>query len=226
MDGILNINKPAGLTSHDVVDCIRRVIRQKKVGHAGTLDPQACGVLILLLGKATKLAQNLKSDSKEYIASMKLGINTTTQDAWGEIIEQKANFSISKEAVEKTLLSFKGEINQVPPMFSALHHKGKRLYELAREGKEVERPPRKVTIFEIKLLDFVPHEDVLTFKVACSSGCYIRTLCADIGKLLGVGGHLTSLKRVRSGKFKIEDAIDLSDLKEGKIKVEEVLLSI
>lgn len=221
MDGILNVNKPVDMTSHDVVDCIRRLIKQKKVGHAGTLDPQASGVLVLLLGKATKLAENLKGDSKEYIASMKFGVNTTTQDAWGEIIEQRSNFSIQKESVKKTLLGFKGEINQIPPMFSALHYQGKRLYELARQGKEVKRLPRKVTIFEIKLLDFVP-PDELTFIVACSSGFYVRTLCADIGAALGVGGHLTSLKRIRSGRFKVEDSINLSDLTEGKIKVEEV----
>jgi len=225
MDGILNINKPVNMTSHDVVQCIRRLIKQKKVGHAGTLDPQAGGVLVLLLGKATKLAQSIQSDSKEYRASMRLGVNTTTQDAWGEIIETKSKFNLQKEEVEKVLLGFKGEINQIPPMFSALHSQGKRLYELARQGKEIERLPRKVKIFEIKLLDFVPPAE-LTFKVTCSSGTYIRTLCADIGKILGVGGHLTSLQRIRSGRFKIEDAIDLSDLMIGKIKVEEVLLSI
>lgn len=213
------------MTSHDVVACIRRLIKQKKVGHAGTLDPQACGVLVLLLGKATKLAQNIQKETKEYTASMKLGINTTTQDAWGEITEKKFQFSLQKEEIEKALLDFKGEIDQIPPMFSALHYQGKRLYELAREGKEVTRPPRKVKIFEIKLLDFIP-PDELTFKVTCSSGTYIRTLCADIGRMLEVGGHLTFLKRIRSGKFKIEDSIDLSDLMVGKIKVEEALLSI
>jgi len=225
MDGILNINKPTNMTSHDVVQCIRRLIKQKKVGHGGTLDPQACGVLVLLLGKATKLAQNIQTDAKEYSVSMKLGINTTTQDAWGEIIEKRSNFNIHKEEVEKVLLGFKGEINQIPPMFSALHYHGKRLYELARQGKEIERPPRKVTIFEIKLLDFILPDEII-FKVTCSSGTYMRTLCADIGKILGVGGHLTSLKRIRSGKFKIEEATDLSDLMMGKIKVEEVILSI
>jgi tRNA pseudouridine55 synthase len=225
MDGILNINKPADMTSHDVVQCIRKLIKQKKVGHAGTLDPQAGGVLVILLGKATKLAERLKADSKEYIASMKLGINTTTQDAWGKIIERKYNFNIQKEAIEKVFLDFIGEIHQIPPMFSALHHKGKRLYELARQGKEVERKARKVNIFELKLLEFV-FPDKITFKVVCSSGTYIRTLCADIGNALGVGGHLTSLRRIRSGKFKINDSIALSDLLEGKIKVEEVLLSV
>ncbi|MEW6618627.1 MAG: tRNA pseudouridine(55) synthase TruB [bacterium] len=224
IDGILNINKPAGMTSHDVVQCIRRLINQKKVGHAGTLDPQAEGVLILLLGKATKLSESLKSDSKEYLAEMKLGIKTTTQDAWGQIIEQKSNFTIQKKDIEKVLLDFEGEINQIPPMFSAIHHEGKRLYELARLGKEVERQPRKVKIFEIKLLNFI-HQDEFRFKVTCSSGTYIRTLCADIGEALGVGGHLTSLKRIKSGNFKIEDSIGLKDLIEGKIKVEEVLLS-
>ncbi len=225
MDGILNINKPSNMTSHDVVFRIRKVIKQKRIGHAGTLDPQATGVLVLLLGKATKLAETLKGDSKEYVASMKLGIKTTTQDAWGEITEQRTNFSLQKEAVENALLSFKGETNQIPPMFSALHHKGKRLYELARQGKEVERLPRQIKIFEIELLDFIP-SDNLTFRVVCSGGTYIRTLCADVGYVLEVGGHLTSLKRTRSGKFKIENAIDLFDLREGKIKVEEVLLSI
>ncbi|MDI6735345.1 MAG: tRNA pseudouridine(55) synthase TruB [bacterium] len=221
----MNINKPSNMTSHDVVFRIRKLIKQKRIGHAGTLDPQATGVLVLLLGKATKLAETLKGDSKEYFASMKLGIRTTTQDAWGEITEQKTDFSLQKEAVENALLSFKGETNQIPPMFSALHHKGKRLYELARQGKEVERLPRQIKIFEIELLNFRP-SDNLTFRVVCSGGTYIRTLCADVGEALGVGGHLTSLKRMRSGKFKIEDAIDLSDLIKGKIKVEEVLLSI
>lgn len=225
MDGILNINKPSNMTSHDVVSCIRRLIKQKRIGHAGTLDPQATGVLVLLLGKATKLAEILKGNSKEYVASMRLGIRTTTQDTWGEITEQKTDFSFQKKTVENALLSFKGEINQIPPMFSALHHKGKRLYELARQGKEVERLPRQIKIFEIELLDFMP-PDNLTFRVVCSGGTYIRTLCADVGNVLEVGGHLTSLKRIRSGRFKIEDAIDLSDLMEGKIKVEEVLLSI
>lgn len=213
------------MTSHDVVACIRRLIKQKKVGHGGTLDPQACGVLVLLLGKATKLAQKIQNEAKEYSASMKLGVNTTTQDAWGKITEERSNFSLQKEEIEKVLLGFKGEIYQVPPMFSALHYQGKRLYELAREGKEVERQPRKVKIFEIKLLDFIPPAE-LNFKVTCSSGTYIRTLCADIGRILEVGGHLTSLKRIRSGKFKIEDAIDLSELLLGKIKVKEALLSI
>ncbi|MFH1562494.1 MAG: tRNA pseudouridine(55) synthase TruB [Nitrospirota bacterium] len=224
MDGILNINKPSNMTSHDVVDCIRRLIKQKRIGHAGTLDPQATGVLILLLGKATKLAETLKGDSKEYVASMKLGIRTTTEDAWGEITEQKTNFSFQKKVIENALLSFKGEINQIPPMFSALHHQGKRLYELARQGKEVERLPRQIKIFEIELLDFIS-PDKITFRVMCSSGTYVRTLCADIGNTLGVGGHLTSLERIRSGRFKIEDSIDLFELIESKVKVEEVLLS-
>lgn len=225
MDGILNINKPINMTSHDVVVCIRRLIKQKRVGHGGTLDPQAGGVLVLLLGKATKLAQNIQKEAKEYSASMKLGVNTTTQDAWGEITEERSNFCLSKEEIEKVLAGFKGEIYQIPPMFSALHYHGKRLYELARQGKEVERQPRKVKIFEIKLLDFIP-PDKLSFKVTCSSGTYIRTLCADIGRILEVGGHLTSLTRIRSGNFKIEDAIELSDLLVGKIKVKEALLSI
>lgn len=225
MDGILNINKPVDMTSHDVVKCIRKLINQRKVGHAGTLDPQAEGVLIILVGKATKLSEKLKTNSKEYIASMSLGINTSTQDASGKIIEQKTDFEIKKDDIEKALISFKGRISQIPPMFSALHYKGKRLYELARQGKEVIRKPRKVTIFEIKLLEFIP-PDKVTFKVSCSSGTYIRTLCADIGKTLGVGGHLTSLSRIRSGRFKIEDSTNLSELMTGKIKVEEVLLSI
>jgi tRNA pseudouridine55 synthase len=156
---------------------------------------------------------------------MKLGINTTTQDAWGKIIDQKYNFNIKKDAIEKVFLDFIGEIHQIPPMFSALHHKGRRLYELARQGKEVERTQRKVNIFELKLLEFVS-PDKVTFRVVCSSGTYIRTLCADIGNALGVGGHLTSLTRIRSGKFKIKDSISLADLLDGKIKVEEVLLSI
>ena len=215
MDGILIINKPAGMTSHDVVDRIRCFAGQRRVGHAGTLDPEATGVLVILLGKATQLFEDMKETQKEYIAGMKLGITTTTQDAWGERLTENTGLKIEEAAVIATLPKFRGRITQIPPMFSAIKHKGQPLYKIARSGQSVERQPREVDIFELSLLSFDPERQEAILRVVCSSGTYIRTLCADIGAVLGVGAHMCSLRRTRVGEFSIDRAVLLDDFKNG-----------
>lgn len=213
--GILNINKPEGLTSHDVVVKLRKLLKIKKVGHTGTLDPQATGVLLICIGKATKLSNLLSSKNKGYTAGMKIGITTDTQDIWGNILEKKECSNLNIEQIKEAFLHFTGEINQVPPMYSAVKHKGKRLYKLAREGYIVERTPRKVTINSIEKISY--KEDAypeIIFKVSCSSGTYIRTLCEDIGKYLGYGACMFSLVRTKIGSYTIEDAVTLEKLSE------------
>ncbi len=204
MDGILVVNKPSGITSHDVVDFIRRKFNIKRVGHAGTLDPMATGVLVMLLGKATKLSSTFMSDDKEYIAKIFFGKSTDTQDAQGKVIEEKNIESLDIEDIKKALDKFKGEIEQIPPMVSAIKYKGKKLYQLARAGKTVEREPRKITITNLEILDFKFPE--MTFKVRCSKGTYVRTLCEDIGKTLGVPSHMSGLIRSASGDFLLKDS--------------------
>ena len=170
MDGILVVNKPLGITSHDVVDFIRRKFNIKRVGHAGTLDPMATGVLVMLLGKATKLSNTFTNDDKEYVAKVFFGKSTDTQDGQGKVIEEKNIDSLDIEVIKKALENFKGEIEQIPPMVSAIKHKGKKLYQLARLGKTVVREPRKINISSLEILDFKFPE--LTFKVKCSKGTY------------------------------------------------------
>lgn len=215
MDGILIVNKPAGITSHDVVNFIRRKFNIKRVGHAGTLDPMATGVLVMLLGKATKLSNTFTSDDKEYIAKVFFGKKTDTQDSSGRVIEEKNVSNPGMEAIEKALNNFKGEIEQVPPMVSAIKYKGKKLYQLARAGKIIEREPRKIKISSIEILGFEFPE--LTFKVKCSKGTYVRTLCEDIGGFLGFPSHMSALVRTRSGDFLLEDAKDLDEVYEKDI---------
>lgn len=213
--GILNINKPKGLTSHDVVVRLRKLLKIKKVGHTGTLDPQATGVLLICLGKATKLSNLLSSKNKGYIAGMRIGITTDTQDIWGDILKKKECSNLNIEQIKEAFLHFTGEISQVPPMYSAVKYKGKRLYKLAREGCIVERMPRKVTINSIEKIDY--KEDAypeVIFKVSCSSGTYIRTLCEDIGRYLGYGACMSSLVRIKIDSYTIEDAITLERLSE------------
>lgn len=212
MDGVINIYKERGFTSHDVVAKSRRILGTKKIGHAGTLDPEATGVLILCVGRATKLSDYIMSDKKTYSAELTLGITTDTQDAWGNVILRK-QVGFNREDIEIAVNSFIGEYNQLPPMYSAIKIDGKKLYCLARQGKEVERKPRKITIYDIKITEFLP-PDKVRFNVTCSKGAYIRTLCADIGEKLGFGGHMSYLSRIASGNFKIEDAITLSNLEE------------
>lgn len=215
MDGILIVNKPSGITSHDVVDFIRRKFNIKRVGHAGTLDPMATGVLVMLLGKATKLSNTFTSNDKEYVAKVFFGKKTDTQDAFGKVIEEKDINSLDIEDIKKALDNFKGEIEQIPPMVSAIKYKGKKLYQLARSGKTVKRDPRKIKISDIEILDFNFPE--LTFRVRCSKGTYVRTLCEDIGKSLGVPSHMSSLVRSASGDFLLEDSKTLDDVNEKDI---------
>ncbi|NLK38392.1 MAG: tRNA pseudouridine(55) synthase TruB [Epulopiscium sp.] len=219
MDGILNINKEKGYTSHDVVAVVRRTLQQKKVGHTGTLDPDAEGVLPICLGKATRLADDIMAAHKVYRAVLTLGVTTDTEDASGEILEQKP-VDFDEEAIQEAVDNFVGEIQQIPPMYSAIKIQGKKLYQLAREGKEIERAPRNVTIHDIKIQKFLPPNQ-LEMDIYCSKGTYIRTLCADIGKKLGCGGHMASLIRLASGGFKLEDAITLDELK--RLKEEDRL---
>lgn len=215
MDGILVVNKPAGITSHDVVDFIRRKFNIKRVGHAGTLDPMARGVLVMLLGKATKLSNTFIQDDKEYIAKVFFGKKTDTQDSQGKVIEEKNIDSLDIAAIKKVLNNFKGDIDQVPPMVSAIKHKGKKLYQLARSGKTVKREPRKIRISDIEILEFKFPE--LTFRVRCSKGTYVRTLCEDIGRSLGVPSHMSGLVRTRSGDFLLENSKALGDIYEKDI---------
>ena len=208
--GILNLNKPAGPTSHDVVLQVRRLSGQKRVGHAGTLDPQASGVLLLCLGQATRVAEYLMQSPKVYRATIRLGISTTTYDAEGEIRRQLPVPAFSGEEMEKALAPFVGRIAQKPPLYSALRYKGKRLYKWAREGAQIEPQPRPVEIEYIKVLRW--DSPSLTVEVRCSPGTYIRSLAHDLGEALGCGAHLSALTRLASGHFTLEEAITLEEL--------------
>jgi tRNA pseudouridine55 synthase len=206
MDGILNLNKPRGLTSHDIVARVRAVARQREVGHAGALDPMATGVLLLCLGRATRLAEYLIDSPKLYRARVRLGVITDTDDAEGVVIAERP-VEVDRMAVEAALERFRGPILQVPPMYSALKRDGKPLYRLARRGQTVEREPRPVEIYSLELIAWEPPELVL--EVLCSPGTYIRALARDLGETLGCGAHLTGLIRLASGDFRLEDAAEL-----------------
>lgn len=213
IDGVLNVNKPAGLTSHDVVARVRRVLSTKRVGHAGTLDPDATGVLVVAVGQATRLLPFLPLEPKIYVARAVFGVTTTTEDASGTVLEECDAGRITETGLLAVLPRFTGVISQIPPMVSAVHHEGRRLYELAREGKTVERAARKVTIQALAASDFVAGQQAeATLHVTCGGGTYIRTLCADIGTTLGVGGHMKSLVREAVGNFRLADALPLADL--------------
>jgi tRNA pseudouridine55 synthase len=217
MHGFLNVNKPAGMTSHDVVARIRRVVgRSVKVGHAGTLDPAATGVLPIALGQATRLIAYLTDTRKGYRATVCLGKTTTTDDAEGEVLEERPLPSLDHATLETMLSHFRGEIMQVPPIYSALHHEGQRLYDLARRGQAVQPPPRPVTIYRLGLESEPDHPLVpyLSLTVECSKGTYIRSLARDIGAALGCGAHLAALERTMTGPFTLEHAIPLADLLE------------
>jgi tRNA pseudouridine55 synthase len=209
-NGVLNIDKPAGWTSHDVVSRARKLLKIKKIGHAGTLDPDATGVLILCIGKATKLAEYLMGMDKEYEAVMRLGETTSTQDASGEILEKKEWDGIKEEELIGCFSRFTGEIAQIPSAYSAIKIGGIPSYQRARKGEEVNIPVRKVKIFRI---DYLGREGAnVSLKIHCSKGTYIRTLCHDMWGVLGPGAHVSSLRRTRSGKFSVEDSISLEKL--------------
>lgn len=225
INGIINIHKEAGFTSHDVVAKLRGICGQKKIGHTGTLDPMATGVLPVCLGNGTRLCDMLTDKDKEYVTELLLGVCTDTQDVSGQVLKE-VPVTVSEEMVCSAVMSFVGEYFQVPPMYSALKVNGKKLYELARAGKEVEREARPVTIQEIEILDMkLP---VVKMRVACSKGTYIRTLCADIGEKLGCGGTMKSLVRTRVADFSLENAVTLNELQELKDKgqLQEAVLPV
>lgn len=211
MDGIILINKPAGMTSHDVVNKVRKILHTKKVGHCGTLDPDALGVLVLCVGKATKALQFLTSEEKEYIATLSLGVATDTYDASGEVTKSVAFHGV--ENVEEVLNSFLGVQQQIPPIYSAIKVNGKKLYEYARNHEDVEIQPRTIRILEIELLSVLDHR--IQFRTKCSKGTYIRSLCVDIAEKLGYPGHMSHLIRSQSGHFRIEDCVTLEQLEQG-----------
>jgi len=210
--GILLVDKPKTWTSHDVVNFVRRRFNVKKVGHCGTLDPAATGLLVLLLGKATKSSQTLSRSDKAYAGTMLFGVETDSQDMDGEVTAEKDASFVTEEMVEKAFADFTGEIEQIPPMVSAVKKNGKKLYELARKGETVEREPRKITIHRFEATKF--HLPKVDFDVECSKGAYIRTLAADIGGKLGCGGVLFSLARTASGEFKLENARSVEDIRD------------
>jgi tRNA pseudouridine55 synthase len=209
MYGVLVIDKPAGMTSHDVVNAVRRLAGMRRVGHTGTLDPIATGVLVLLLGPATRLAQFASGATKRYRALIRLGVSTTTYDAAGEPLERHA-VDVDLDRLETALAAFRGEIEQVPPMYSAIKVKGRKLYELARQGKTVPRPPRAVTFYAIDILNWQSPD--LTLDVTCSAGTYIRSLAHDLGQELGCGAHLAALRRTASGPFDLSTSHTLDAL--------------
>ena len=209
--GIIVIHKPPDWTSMDVCAKLRGVFHEKRVGHAGTLDPMATGVLPVFVGRATRAVQFAETGEKEYLAGLRLGLVTNTQDTSGQVLETHPAIP-ARPAVEAALASFRGEIQQVPPMYSAVKIGGKKLYELARKGQEVERKPRAVTIYALDLLDELSSDGDLLLRVRCSKGTYIRTLCHDIGQALGCGGCMSSLVRTEACGFSLADAIPLSDV--------------
>ncbi len=212
VSGVLVIDKPVGMTSHDVVQIVRRGTGIRRSGHAGTLDPRASGVLVVLLGPAVRLSEWVAASDKRYMATLRLGARTDTYDAEGRVLEERPCPDLTPEQFRQVLEQFKGEIEQVPPSYSAVRVKGRRAYDLARQGKEVRLKPRKVHIYELELLEWEPPEAVL--EVHCSSGTYIRTLVDDIGKVVGCGAHLVGLRRTQSGHFTLRDAVPLARLQE------------
>ncbi len=219
-EGILNINKPAGMTSHDCIYAVRRLTGIKRIGHTGTLDPNATGVLPVCIGTCARIAEYTELDLKSYECTMQLGITTDTQDVWGQILDDKrgalANGSIvlTEEEVRKAFEPFSGNIDQYPPKYSAVRYGGRRLYEYARDGQEVNIRPRKVYIKEIDIKDINLSEFTVKFSVVCGKGTYIRAICNDAGESLGCGAAMSALVRTGSGEFKIEDAVPLEYLKE------------
>ena len=210
MNGVLLLRKSAGMTSHDVVAQVRKIFQTKKVGHAGTLDPFATGLLVACLGDATRIVQYLTDGEKTYRATMKLGERTDTQDYTGEVVERRDVPPLTEDEVRRMFAQFTGEITQIPPMYSARRVRGQRLYELARAGKEVEREARPVTIYELTFTGMaLPY---LHFQVVCSKGTYIRTLANDLGEAFGCGAHVTELERIQSGRFLLRDAVSLEEL--------------
>lgn len=225
MDGILPLWKPKGMTSHDCVMKIRKIFHTKKVGHTGTLDPEVEGVLPICIGQATKIVPFLTDTKKTYIAEVKLGQTTETEDNYGKIIkEAKVGKFPSEEEIQQVMELFRGDIIQIPPMYSAVKVNGRRLYEYARKNETVERPKRKVHIYCLKYLGKQPEDKTIGFKVICSKGTYIRTLCVDIGERLGYPAHMSFLKRIQTGVFTEKKAVTFEQINQAK--AEEKLFSL
>lgn len=224
MNGILNLYKPSGITSHTAVGIVKRVFGVKKAGHTGTLDPMASGVLPVLVGSAVKLSEYMICDGKKYRTRLKFGITTDTEDITGTVLTT-CDALPSRDKIRETVMSFVGEYMQIPPMYSAIKKDGKKLYEIARQGIEVQREPRRVVIESIEIHSI--GDNFCDFSVACSKGTYIRTLCADIGKKLGCGGVMASLERLEAGEFGVENTVTLEAIKElEKSELEKTLISI
>lgn len=225
MNGILLINKPKDYTSHDIVAVIKRLTNEK-VGHTGTLDPNATGVLPLLVGKATGLSKYLINHDKIYIATLKLGIKTDTADGEGNVIEEKEIPSINEEKINHTFKEILGEQNQVPPMYSAIKINGKKLYEYARSGRTVEIEPRKITIYDMKLVEYNKTNKEIIFKISCSKGTYIRTVCEDVAEKLNTVGYMKELERLKVGEFSIENSVGIEKIKKDPSIIEQNIITI
>ena len=225
MNGILLINKPKDFTSHDIVAIVKKIAKEK-VGHTGTLDPNATGVLPLLIGKATGLSKYLINHDKIYIATLKLGIKTDTADSEGNIIEQKEIPDLKLENVAKALKEIVGKHDQIPPMYSAIKVNGKKLYEYARSGKSIDVRPRQIEIYNTELLEINKKESEIVFKVACSKGTYIRTVCEDLAQKLNTVGYMKELERVQVGKFNIKDSIEIDRIKNNPSIIDKNIITI
>jgi tRNA pseudouridine55 synthase len=225
MNGIINFHKPQQVTSHDCVALIRRLTGIKRVGHTGTLDPMATGVLPICIGSATRITEYLDLDEKTYRCTMQLGIETDTQDKWGQILRERPVENLSPDRVAEAVFSFQGDVVQIPPKYSALKVNGKRLYEYARAGQEVEIKSRHIFVSKMELNEF--HDNQITFTVTCSKGTYVRTLCQDIGEKLGCGGTMTGLVRLATGMFRLEDAVMPDILKAMTLEeIQKILLPV
>ncbi|MBE3091737.1 MAG: tRNA pseudouridine(55) synthase TruB [Candidatus Atribacteria bacterium] len=227
MNGILNIFKPKGITSYQAVKEVRNILGIPKAGHTGTLDPSASGVLLVCIGQATKIAEFLVGMEKHYQGEMILGISTDSQDSEGKIVQRReVKTDIDEKRIIDIFQKYEGIISQMPPMFSAVHYKGERLYRLARKGIEVKRSPKEIKIYKLNLMNFNQKAAIVKFEVICSKGTYIRTLCNDIGDELGCGAHLLNLVRKKVGNFSIEDSLNLEELKKEKALGKRYLISI
>ncbi len=230
LEGVLPVHKAAGMTSHDVVARLRKWLGIKKIGHAGTLDPEVTGVLPICIGNATRISEFIMEQPKTYRGQLTLGFSTTTQDFTGEKTEEKIVDEIAEKKIQTVLSDFLGEIEQIPPMYSSVKVNGKKLYELARQGKEVERKPRKVTIYDLSLLalSLDTKYPTIDFEVTCSKGTYIRTLCVDIGEKLGYPAHMSKLIRISSGGFSVDESYSLEQIEKAiqEEKIEDKLVSM
>lgn len=211
LSGVISVNKPAGMSSHDVIYKLRRILGMQRIGHAGTLDEMATGVLPVCFGRATRALDYAQADRKVYEATVKLGLTTDTQDIWGTVISERAS-SVDQDTFSSVLSSFTGEQYQLPPMYSAIKINGSKLYDLARKGIEIERAPRKITIYKIDLISSDIPSQEFKISVLCSKGVYIRTLCSDIGERLGCGAVMSALIRTVNGRFRIENSYTLEQL--------------